>query len=163
MSRLWGFRAGFLLLARAAGCARVHANNEMGARGAQLLKKYFPVIFSHPWYLGSFWGHFGAHFGDWRRLFDPCRLQEPKKEGSGRHSEPEPLFHRFWVAKWGVVLKVIFRGFPGAGRILRTCLVEGDLGGLGCLSHHPQTADGILQTARCRLQDADTQRRRDAG
>ena len=43
------------------------------------------------------------------------------------------------------------------------CLVEGDLGGLGCLSHHPHTADDILQTARCRLQDADkmqTARRR---
>ena len=49
MSRLWGFRGGFLLLPRAAGCARVRANIEMGGRGAQLLKQYFPVIFSHPW------------------------------------------------------------------------------------------------------------------
>ena len=29
-------------------------------------------------------------------FFDACRLQELKKEGSGRHSEPEPLFHQFW-------------------------------------------------------------------
>ena len=51
MSRLWCFRGGCLLLPRAAGCARVRANNEMGRRGAQLLKMYFPVIFSHPWTL----------------------------------------------------------------------------------------------------------------
>ena len=27
-------------------------------------------------------------------FFDACRLQELKNEGSGRHSEPEPLFHQ---------------------------------------------------------------------
>ena len=36
----------------------------------------------------------------------------------------------YWVAKWGAVLKVTFYGFPGAGRILRTRLVGGNLGAL---------------------------------
>ena len=123
------------------------------------------------------WGHFGVILevilGTVGVFFDACRLQEPKKEGSGGHS----CFHlpqgaqegsrcswssiftlttsgkecgllapfwrdfgsqklnythfgvslsRFWVAPWGVILKVTFCGLPGAGRILRTCLVEGN-------------------------------------
>ena len=46
------------------------------------------------------WGHFGVTleliFGTGGVSFGACRLQEPKKEASGRRSEPEPLFHRFW-------------------------------------------------------------------
>ena len=46
------------------------------------------------------WGHSGVTLelilGTVGVFFDACRLQELKKEGSGRHSEPEPLFHRFW-------------------------------------------------------------------
>ena len=45
MSRLWGFRGGFLLLPRAAGCARVRANNEMGGKGGatpeKVVSRYF--------------------------------------------------------------------------------------------------------------------------
>ena len=44
---------------------------------------------------------------------------------------------QFWVAKWGVVLKVTFCGLPVAGRILRTRLVEGNLGALGPLILNP--------------------------
>ena len=40
----------------------------------------------------DFWGHFGAHVGDCRRLFDAGRLQEPNMEGSSRHSESEAAF-----------------------------------------------------------------------
>ena len=131
------------------------------------------------------WGHFrvilGLILGTVGVFFGACRLQELKKEGSGRHSEPGGLFSsilgsaprcsggsrcsessvftwttsgkecrllvqfwshfgsqklnytdfgvflsQFWVPKWGVVLKVTFCGFPRAGRILRTRLVEGN-------------------------------------
>ena len=45
------------------------------------------------------WGHSGVTLelilGTGGVFFDPCRLQEPKKEGLGRRSEPEPLLHRF--------------------------------------------------------------------
>ena len=45
------------------------------------------------------WGHSGVTLelilGTGGVFIDPCRLQEPKKEGSGRRSEPEPLFPRF--------------------------------------------------------------------
>ena len=42
------------------------------------------------------WGHFGLILGTGGVFSDACRLQELKKEGSGRHSEPEPLFSSFW-------------------------------------------------------------------
>ena len=46
------------------------------------------------------WGHFGVTLelilGTGGVFFDACRLQDLKKEGSGRHPEPEPLFHQFW-------------------------------------------------------------------
>ena len=42
------------------------------------------------------WGHIGVILellvGTVGVFFDACRLQEVKKQGSGRHSEPEPLF-----------------------------------------------------------------------
>ena len=51
------------------------------------------------------WGHFGATLELILEtvgvFFDPCRLQEPTKEGSGGHSEPEPLFHRCWALPQG--------------------------------------------------------------
>ena len=51
------------------------------------------------------WGHFGAHLGTGGVFFDACRLQELKKEGWGRRSEPEPLFHRFLGLLHGVSLQ----------------------------------------------------------
>ena len=45
-------------------------------------------------------GHFGITLelilGTVGVFFGVCGVQEPKKEGSGRRSEPEPLFQRFW-------------------------------------------------------------------
>ena len=101
--------------------------------------------------------HFG---GQWQIMsilgFILVSFWAPKAQLDSLWGLPESLLG----SKMGCHFKGDFCGFPGAGRILRTCLVEGDLGGLGRLSHHQQTADCILQTARCRLQDVDTQRRR---
>ena len=36
------------------------------------------------WYLGSFWGHFGAHFGDWRRLCWSLQASGTEKGGLGQ-------------------------------------------------------------------------------
>ena len=51
-------------------------------------------------FFDDIWGHFGVILKliveTVGIFFDLCRLQELKKEGSGRHSEPEPLFHQFW-------------------------------------------------------------------
>ena len=49
------------------------------------------------------WGTVGVFFG-------VCRVQEPKKEGAGRRSEPEPLFSDF-----GVYPKILRRVLAAAG------------------------------------------------
>ena len=64
-------------------------------------------------------------------------MQRTQATGYRSKANPSQPGGPSWVARWGVVLKVTFCGFPGAARILRTWPGGGNPGGLGPLILNP--------------------------